>query len=222
MGRPHDVVTFDCYGTLVDWEQGISEAVIRAAADDGLTLTTDEVLAAHAEIEPAVQAAGYRSYHDVLVETALRIARRFDWELAEDRARFLPQSLPEWQPFPDTNPALERLAAAGYRLGILSNIDDDLLAGTLRHLSPEFELQVTAQQVRSYKPAHAHFRVARERIGVGRWLHAAQSYFHDVVPARELDIPVAWINRNRDTPSGEARPDHEFPTLTELATHLCG
>src|SRR5262249_21198886 len=152
----------------------------------------------------------YRSYREVLTETSRRLASRFGWPMPESRAGFLADSLPGWPPFPDTNRSLERLAAAGYRLGILSNVDDDLLAGTRRHFSVPFESIVTAQQVRSYKPGHAHFLTARERIGGARWLHAAQSYFHDVTPARELGIPTAWINRRRQTPSGTARPDREM------------
>src|SRR5574337_9017 len=212
MGRPYDVVTFDCYGTLIDWEGGIWEAFARAAAADGVKLDRAAMLQAYAEVEPVVEAEAYRSYRAVLTETAERVAARLGWSLPHERAGFLPESLPQWRPFPDTNPALERLVAAGYRLGILSNVDDDLLAGTRRHLTVEFDLLVTAQQVGSYKPAHGHFLRARERIGGERWLHAAQSYFHDVVPARALGIPVAWINRRGEAPAGSARPDRELPT----------
>src|SRR6266511_3307869 len=159
--------------------------------------------------------------YDVLTETALRVAKRLGWSLAKERAGFLANSLPGCQPFPDTNPALERLAAAGYTLGILSNVDDDLLAGTLRHFSVRFELLVTAQQVGSYKPAHGHFQVARQRIGGRSWLHAAQSYFHDVAPARTLGIPAAWINRKNHQPTDGGRADREFRTLQELAEWLC-
>jgi len=115
---------------------------------------------------------------------------------------------------------LTRLRGAGYALGILSNVDDDLLAGTLRHLDVRFSLLVTAQQVRSYKPALGHFTTARERIGAQRWLHAAQSYFHDVTPAVTQHIPVAWINRKGAQPTGAARPDREFRTLAALADWL--
>jgi len=140
--------------------------------------------------------------------------------LTGTQAGFLADSLPDWQPFADTNPALTRLVAAGYRLGILSNVDDDLLAGTRRHLAVGFDLLVTAQQVGAYKPARPHFDTARQRIGPSRWLHAAQSYFHDVVPARALSIPVAWINRKGERPTDGGRPDREFRILTELADWL--
>jgi len=218
----YDVITFDCYGTLIDWESGIREAFVREAARDGRTLDGAAVIAAYHAVEHAVEDGTYRSYREVLAETARRVARRLDWPLAPERAGFLAASLPDWPPFSDTNAALERLTAAGYRLGILSNVDDDLLAGTRRHFSASFDLIVTAQQVRSYKPGPGHFQVARERIGDRRWLHAAQSYFHDVVPARALGIPVAWINRKGELPTDEARPDREFRTLAGLADWLAG
>jgi 2-haloalkanoic acid dehalogenase type II len=221
MERPYEVITFDCYGTLIDWETGISNAFAEAAAAEGRELARERVLQTYAELEPVVEAESYRSYRDALTETALRVASRFGWPLAKERGGFLADSLPSWQPFPDTNPALERLAAAGYTLGILSNVDDDLLAGTLRHFNVRFQLLVTAQQVGSYKPAQGHFHVARQRIGGRGWLHAAQSYFHDVAPARSLGIPVAWINRKNDRPSDGGRADLEFHTLQGLAEWLC-
>jgi 2-haloacid dehalogenase/putative hydrolase of the HAD superfamily len=221
--RPYDVVTFDCYGTLIDWETGISAAFARAAGAEGRAFSENEVLAAYAEEEPRVEAGPYRAYREVLAETALRVAQRLGWQLPRERAAFLAESLPAWPPFPDTNPALERLVAAGCRLGILSNVDDDLLAGTLRHFTVPFELIVTAQHVRSYKPAPGHFEAACARIGGGRWLHAAQSYFHDVQPAVASGIPVAWINRQGETaPPGGPRPGVEFHTLAELAAWLAG
>ena len=213
-----DVVTFDCYGTLVDWEGGIREAFRRAATADGVSLSPPAVLAAYAEIEPEVEGEAYRSYRDVLAETAVRVAARLGWRIDNDRARFLPESLPAWQPFADTNPALGRLAAAGCRLGILSNVDDDLLAGTRHLLNASFDPVITAAQVRSYKPAPAHFLAARRLFPEGtRWLHAAQSYFHDVVPCRRLGIPVAWINRKNERAGAQGPPDWEMQDLAQLA-----
>jgi 2-haloalkanoic acid dehalogenase type II len=220
MDRPYDIITFDCYGTLIDWETGISAAFLQAARAGGRALAREEVLRAYARLEPVVQAEAYHSYREVLTETARRVAEELGWHLPEGQAGFLAESLAQWPPFPDTNPALERLATAGYRLGILSNIDDDLLAGTLRHLRVPFELLLTAQQVGSYKPAPGHFLTARERIGDRRWLHAAQSYFHDVVPARALGIPTAWINRKREAAPDGGRPTRELNTLAELADWL--
>ncbi|HWP43326.1 MAG TPA: haloacid dehalogenase, partial [Blastocatellia bacterium] len=128
--------------------------------------------------------------------------------------------VPAWTPFADTNAALERLASR-FELGILSNIDDDILDATRKHFTVDFALVVTAEQVRSYKPGHAHFLEAKRRAGARRLLHAAQSYFHDVVPASQLGIPVVWVNRNAETiPEGGARPTYEVPDLASLAGTL--
>jgi 2-haloalkanoic acid dehalogenase type II len=209
MGDPrlYDVVTFDCYGTLIDWDGGIAAAFAEVVAETGAGIDPRRALEVYEETEAAVEALAYRSYHEVLAESARRVARRLGW------------ALPRWMPFADTNAALERLFKAGHRLGILSNVDDDLLAATRKHFTVPFDVIVTAQQVRSYKPAPGHFRAARERIGGQRWLHAAQSHFHDVTPARRHHIPVAWINRKR-LAGGEPRPDRELHSLTELADWL--
>jgi 2-haloalkanoic acid dehalogenase type II len=169
-----------------------------------------------------VQAERFRSYREVLRETALRMAQRFDWELTPTRAEFLPESLARWRPFTDTNPALKRLTDAGCRLAILSNVDDDLLAATLRQLHVPFELRITAEQIGSYKPAHGHFLVARKAIGSAVWLHAAQSWFHDVAPACALGVPAVWVNRNNDEPAGQAKPVRIVRNLKQLADWLVG
>ena len=215
-----DVLTFDCYGTLIDWERGLVDAFATAACGAGVVLDRTALLAAYHEIEPVIQAERYRSYRDVLALTARRVAERLQWRLPAGDERFLADSLPSWPPFADTNAALRRLADAGHRLAILSNVDDDLLAGTRRHLDVDFEFVVTAQAVGAYKPAPAHWQAARKRIGDARWLHVAQSYFHDIVPARRLGIASAWINRTFQKPSGPERPDAEFGTLAEAADWL--
>jgi 2-haloacid dehalogenase/putative hydrolase of the HAD superfamily len=214
-------VTFDCYGTLIDWERGIGDAFAAAASRAGRTLEASDVLAAYAAVEPEVEAGPYRPYRDVLTATASRVAQRLGWPLAEKDAGFLAESLPSWQPFPDTNPALTRLTEAGIRLGILSNVDEDLLAGTRRHFTVSFDLVVTAERVRSYKPRHGHFEFARSALGPrAHWLHAAQSYFHDIVPAKALGIPVAWINRKGERAGAAGPPDRELPDLAALADWL--
>lgn len=213
----YDIITFDCYGTLIDWESGIAGAFLRAAAAEGVTLKRADVLRAYAKLERTVEAEVYRSYREILRETATRVAQALDWPLAPEHAGFLSESLPTWQPFADTNPALERLVAAGCRLGILSNIDDDLLAATREHFTVKFDIVITAQQVRSYKPGHAHFLTARERIGDARWLHAAESNFHDIVPTNALGIDNAWINRLRQQALPGGTPTLAFDNLTGLA-----
>ena len=218
--RPYDVVTFDCYGTLIDWETGITRAFSAAAARDGARVDSDAILPAYLAIERVVEHERYRPYRDILTESARRVGARLGWPLDVAGAEFLPRSLGDWPPFPDTNPALERLASAGYRLGILSNVDDDLLAATRTRLTVPFEIIVTAQQVHSYKPAPAHWDEARRRIGNARWLHAAQSYYHDVTAARGLGIPIAWINRHGEPVGSAGPPDRMLKNLTELADWL--
>lgn len=218
MSRGYDIVTFDCYGTLVDWEAGISGAFLNTAREDGVDLRRDEVLRAYARIEPVVEGERFRLYRDVLTETASRVAHDLGWPLASERATFLVDSMASWTPFPDTNPALERLRDAGYQLGILSNVDDDLLGATRRHFTVDFDLIVTAQQVRSYKPGHAHFLTAKQQIGGRRWLHAAQSNFHDVAPATALGIDNAWVNRLDET--GGVTPTYEVRDMAGLAELL--
>ena len=218
--RHFDVITFDCYGTLVDWEAGMAAAFRDTAAEDGVTLDPATVLRILFDTSPAAEAREYRSYRDILTDAAVRVARHLGWAISRERAAFLPESVSLWRPFQDANPTLERLARAGYQLGILSNVDDDLLDATRRHFTVAFDLIVTAQQVRSYKPARGHFATARGRIAPRRWLHAAQSYVHDIVPAVAQNIPVAWINRKGERVTGAAWPDWEFRTLAELADWL--
>lgn len=215
-----DIITFDCYGTLIDWESGIAGAFLRAAREEGIELQRGEVLRAYAQIEPVVERESFRDYREVLHESALRVARSLGWPLAEDRGAFLPLSLPSWKPFPDTNAALERLRASGIRLGILSNTDDDLIAATRRHFTVDFDLVITAQQVRSYKPGHAHFVEAKKRIGDARWLHAAESNYHDIAPCNQLGIANAWVNRKGEPALPGGRPGIEVRNLEELASVL--
>ena len=220
MQRAFDFVTFDCYGTLIDWENGIAEAFRVAAAQHGVSLDRDAVLRAYASIEPEVEQETYRSYRDVLAATAVRVAHLLGWPMERQRAFFLAESVASWRPFGDTNAALERLQMSGYKLGILSNVDDDLLAMTRKHFTVDFAFCITAQQVRSYKPAPGHFIAARERIGGASWLHAAQSNFHDIVPTNALGISNAWINRRHERALPGGIPGREFADMKSLADWL--
>lgn len=220
MARLFDIITFDCYGTLIDWESGIVEAFRSEAESDGVRIEGEEILRAYASIEPVVEQERYRTYREVLAETAQRMAGLYGWTVPPARAGFLAESLPSWKPFDDTNRALERLRDAGHQLGILTNCDDDLIAATRRHFTVDFELVVTAQQVGAYKPAPPHFVTAREKIGSSRWLHAAQSNFHDIVPTNVLNIPNAWINRRHETPLPGGIPGREFADVHGLAEWL--
>lgn len=216
-----EILMFDCYGTLVDWSRGIVEAFQREAERDGVRLEPVRILEAHARIEREVEAERYRPYREILTIVAGRVAHELGWPIAPERGRFLPDSVGRWPAFADTGPALRRLRER-YRLAILSNVDDDLLAETRRHLDVDFAFVVTAQQVRSYKPAHAHFEEALRRAGGrDRILHVAQSLYHDVVPARALDLPVVWVNRSAQTrPADVPAPDRTVRDLAELADVL--
>jgi len=213
-------ITFDCYGTLIDWESGIKTFFQREASRDGIEIDDRQIIEAYGAEEAEVESGPYRLYREVLSETARRVARRFGWDMKRERTDLLAESLIDWKPFPDTNPALERLARH-FELGILSNIDDDLLVQTRERFTVDFRIIVTAQQVQSYKPAFAHFEKARALAGASGFLHAAQSYFHDVVPATKLNIPVAWINRNASAVDANGpHPTYELQNITELADLL--
>jgi len=191
-----EIITFDCYGTLIDWNGGISTALGAEGERQGRAVERERILAAYHAAEPRVQAREYRPYREILTLLEAEIAAELGWDPPTSPG-FLADSLPQWQPFAETNSALRHLADRGFRLGILSNIDDDLLAGTRQHFDVDFDLLVTAQRLGSYKPAPAHFECALETVGGdrGRMLHIAQSYFHDVRPARDLGIETVWVNR---------------------------
>ncbi len=214
------IITFDCYGTLIDWEGGIADAFESEAIRQGHPYSRQRVIEAWHFEEPHVQAESFRPYREVLALTAERVLGRMGWECHSGCGEFLVESFGDWSPFADTNGALEALAARDWMLGILSNVDDDLLALTRRHFTVDFDLVVTAEQVRSYKPALAHFVEARRRIGEDRWLHAAQSWFHDIVPCVREEIPVAWINRKGEPARGTERPDLEVDDLRELVDRI--
>ncbi len=183
-------------------------------------LETEELVREYLRIEPQVQSGAFRPYRQVLSEASRLTLQRAGIAIPEPRSGFLPESLPHWPPYADARPALLRLQGAGYRLGILSNVDDDLLETTLQRLRVSFDLRVTAAQVHSYKPAPGHFRAARERIGAGPWVHVAQSLYHDVAPAARLDLPVFWINREREPRPAWLRAERELASLEELAERL--
>jgi len=214
------LLTFDCYGTLIDWEGGIL-AALRAAYPEAAAVEDERLLGEFHAAQNRLKTSEYRPYRQLLTETAVEVARANGWDTADAPAAGVPASIPSWRPFPGTNPALSRLAAAGVTLGILSNIADALLAGTLKHFEVEFGLLGTAQRLRSYKPAAPHFERGREwAAGFDRWLHVAQSLFHDVVPATSLGVPVLWVNRKDEPRPDHADPVHIAPDLAAAAAWL--
>jgi 2-haloacid dehalogenase len=223
------LITFDCYGTLVDWENGMLAAMRPLFSGDGQRPDDAQLLAAYGEIEAEIEAGPYLPYRQVLARTVQEMGRRMGKATTEQQGSEFAQSLTRWQPFPDTNRALQTMKKK-FRLGIISNIDDDLFAETGKKLEVEFDFVVTAQQVRSYKPSPGNFEEALRRGGVSKdqMLHAGQSLYHDVAPANALGIANVWVNRPSIRPgSGAARPGVATPTyqvrsLMELAVLVTG
>lgn len=218
-----EALTFDCYGTLIDWETGLTRS-LAALLDDAPTRPADETLLERfAQFEPAAEAGSFRPYRAVLEDVAARMRAACDLEPDPAAARAFASSVASWPPFADTVGALGALEAR-YRLAIVSNVDDDLFAASARILQTTFSEVVTAQQVRSYKPAPEHFREVLRRLGLStdRVLHVAQSLYHDIEPASALGIATVWVNRRHGregqgaTPPARARPDLEVPDLRSL------
>ncbi|HSE43631.1 MAG TPA: HAD-IA family hydrolase [Acidobacteriota bacterium] len=212
-------ITFDCYGTLIDWEHGITASFERTAKLTGSTFDPAKILYLYSKYE-ASEEMSYKKYREVLNRVARRICLELGYKV-EDYT-FLSESLARWRPFADTNVALERLARH-YKLGILSNVDQDLLNETRKHFTVPFQLIVTADQVASYKPDPRHFMEARKKIKDAKWIHAAQSFYHDVIPCSRLGIDVAWINRKQETPKdSNFHPIFNRPSISAFADWMEG
>jgi 2-haloacid dehalogenase len=229
---PFRAISFDCYGTLIDWESGILPIFRAILSSHGQSLTDAAVLELYAEFEAEAEKDPYQNYRDVLRSVVRAFAARLHFVATPAEINSLHESVAEWQPFPDTVKALHRLQTR-YRLAVISNIDNDLFAATRRHLDVEFEVVMTAEKARSYKPALNNFRLARRELGLGpcEWLHVGQSLYHDVAPARALGIASVWVNRKSArpgigaVPKSEVRPDLEvqdLAALAEAAAQRCG
>ncbi len=214
-------VTFDCYGTLIDWETGAYDAYVAEAERDGFTVDREAVLPLFVDIQRQIQSGSYELYAEVLRRTAVRSAKEIGWDLEPSRSGFLPDSVPRWPPFRETNAQLERFAKK-FEIGVLSNIDDKLLGATRRHFRVDFDLVVTAQQVRSYKPDPAHLKECARRIGGKRgWVHIASGYDTDVAPCLKERVPVIWVNRHgHKLEQGQKKPTEEVKNLREAAKLL--
>ncbi|GAC1316018.1 MAG: haloacid dehalogenase type II [Thermoleophilaceae bacterium] len=214
-------ITFDCYGTLIDWESGAFDAYQKEADRDGFTVERSSLIPLFVEIQRDIERGSYELYAEVLRRTAVRSAKEMNWDLEPSRSGFLPSSVPRWPPFRETNAQLERFAKK-YEIGLLSNVDDKLLGSTRRHFRVDFDLVVTAQQVRSYKPDPAHFKECQRRVGSKTgWVHIASGYETDVDPCLKLKIPVIWVNRKgQQLQSGQKKPTEEVKTLRDAAKLL--
>lgn len=222
--RDFDVLTFDCYGTLIDWESGILSVLIPWRDRHGLSLTDDELLAQYADLESALERGPYLLYRKVLDQVMAGLARRSGVVLREDEGDTLSRSLADWPAFPDAVEALGALKRH-YQLAIISNVDRDLFAHSARRLEVPFDFVITAQDVGSYKPSHRNFEYALDEIGIARprVLHVAQSLYHDHVTCKELGISSVWVNRRAGksgagaTVAAKAEPDMEVPDMASFA-----
>jgi 2-haloacid dehalogenase len=222
------LITFDCYGTLIDWENGMLAALRPLVSRDGRRVSDLQILELYGEIEAELESGPYLPYRQVMTQAAREIGRRLGAEISAEESSAFAESLTRWEPFIDTVPALQSLAKR-FRLGIISNVDDDLFGATRKKLTAvEFEFAVTAQQMQSYKPSYRNFEEAIRRSGLSKdhILHAGQSLYHDIAPANALGIQNVWVNRPSIRPGsgaarpGTATPNYEVRTLAELAVLL--
>lgn len=220
----YEILTFDCYGTLINWEAGLIPALQRILAAHEKEVDDATLLKLYGDFEQRSEAGNYRSYKEVLASVVRQFGEELKFVPTKEEARSLSESLPSWKPWPDTVAALRQLKSR-YRLAILSNIDDDLFAATRPQLGVDFDEVITAQQAQAYKPSLKIFELALSRINAPahRVLHIGQSIYHDVVPAQALGLATVWVNRPSArlgvgaVKSATATPDLTVTSLEELA-----
>jgi len=221
------VLLFDCYGTLIDWESGIISAIKPILRDHNISLTDDQMLGLYAMLESEAEKGEYLGYKSILIEVMKGFGNKLGFIPSQYELECLVKSIKDWAPFPDSVRALQDLKEK-YRLAILSNVDDDLFALSAAHLQVDFDWVITAEQARSYKPSLNNFHLAIERIGLPKEkiVHVAQSLFHDIVPARKLGLSTVWVNRRHGkegfgaTPPAESKLDLELPDLSTLVSTI--
>jgi 2-haloacid dehalogenase len=218
-----DVLTFDCYGTLIDWEAGLLAAMRPILAAHGADAEDEELLERYARHEAGLEDGAYLPYREVLARGLAGVAAELGVAPTPDEMARFGGSVVDWPAFPDSADALARLKTR-YRLAVITNCDDDLFAASNRRLGVAFDEVITAQQAQSYKPSHRNFEIALERVGPdASVLHVAQSLFHDHVPAKALGLHSVWVNRRHDrpgsgaTPPATATPDLTVPDMATLA-----
>jgi 2-haloacid dehalogenase len=219
-----DVLTFDCYGTLIDWETGLLNALRAPLAAHGVEAPDGAILEAFAQHEAELEAGPYRRYRDVLGGVLTAMLEQFDQVPSPEEVATFGGSVADWPAFPDSAAALAKLHSR-FTLGVITNCDDDLFAASEARLGIDFDWVITAQQAKRYKPNPRGFELAFERIGLppARILHVAQSLFHDHVTAKRLGLSTVWVDRRGDepgfgaTPPAEAKPDLIVPDMATLA-----
>jgi 2-haloacid dehalogenase len=219
-----EILTFDCYGTLINWEDGILRCLHRILTAHKKDTDDATILQLYADFEARAEQGEYRPYREVLQSVVRQFGEQLGFVPTGQEVSSLPESLKDWKPWPDTAAALRELQSR-FRLAIVSNVDDDLFAATQPQLGVEFDQIITAQQAGAYKPSLKIFHLALSRLGVPahRVLHVGQSLYHDVLPAQSLGLATVWVNRpSARTGVGavkavEGRPDLQVSSLAELA-----
>lgn len=222
-----EVLSFDCYGTLIDWESGILPPLQSLLANYHIKERDRALLESFAQFEADAEKGEFINYRQVLRKVVTQLGIKYALSFTETELNSLGESLKNWQPFPDTVAALKQLKEK-YKLAIISNVDDDLFAETAKHLPIAFDYVITAQQVKAYKPSTRNFEIARDRMGIApeKWLHIAQSIYHDIVPAQSMGLSTIWVNRRKDkegsgaTLPATAKPDLEVPDLQSLISKI--
>lgn len=233
-----EVLSFDCYGTLIDWESGILNALKgillshnldidenSILVGQNLDLSDDKLLEMFAQEESVHQANCYSKYREILRKVTQSLGQRLNFEPIESELNALAESIQNWELFPDTVEALHALKKR-YKLTIISNIDDDLFAYTAKKIKVDFDWIITAEEVQSYKPSLQNFEFAIQRMGIvpDKLLHVAQSIYHDIVPAKSMGLAAVWVNRRQGkegfgaTVAASGTPDLEVPDLKTLVS----
>jgi 2-haloacid dehalogenase len=223
-----EVFSFDCYGTLIDWETGIINALKPFLEKNNIQLSESEILENYGIIEPEIQKSGFQNYKTVLQKVIDGLGEKLKISVHQEDKNILVDSLKDWPPFSDTVEMLIKLKEK-YKLAIISNIDDDLFSFSNEHLQIEFDWIITAEQVQSYKPSLNNFNQAIKKLGLPKEniLHVAQSIFHDIVPAKRVGLKTVWVNRRHNkkgfgaTPEANAKPDFEVHDLKSLVEMIC-
>ena len=219
-----EILTFDCYGTLINWEAGLLPVLRRVLAAHKKEAEDATVLKLYGDFEHRFEQGKFLPYREVLSSVVRQLGEELGFKPTAEEVRALPESLPRWKPWPDTVAALRRLKTR-FRLAVISNVDDDLFAGTRPQLGVEFDEVITAEQAQAYKPSLKIFELALSRIQAPahRVLHVGQSMYHDVIPAQALGLATVWVNRPSARPgvgavkAAEAHPDVTVTSVGELA-----
>lgn len=215
------LITFDCYGTLIDWESGMKNALRNLTKRRNISFDIESLPERYIENELEIEKEGYRKYKEVLGLGVRRLFEEKGIMLFSEEEKIFADSINTWPPFNETTEVLRKIKEK-YKLAMLSNIDEDLIKHSIKLIGTEFDGVITAEQVKSYKPSHGHwkrmmdvFKIPKENV-----LHVAASYVHDIVPAKELGFQAVWINRKNEKPKAGIKPDHEFRDLRPLVNLL--